>query len=120
MDIIIPMQPERVLKLGITAQKPMINYLQDIGLAKIYGLGKEALLNQAQKGEKVNTKYNEMKSRGLGDDIEKFTKATGIKTIVDIVSDRLNIPCGCARRRDQLNELIKYKVRNGRKGEKEI
>jgi len=29
-----------------------------------------------------------MKSRGLGDSIHKFTKATGIKKAVDIVSKR--------------------------------
>ena len=40
-------------------------------------------------------KTNKMKSRGLGDDIAKFTKATGIKTIVDRVSEGLNINCGC-------------------------
>jgi hypothetical protein len=28
-----------------------------------------------------------MKSKGLGDDIAKFTKATGIKTVVDKVSE---------------------------------
>jgi len=27
-----------------------------------------------------------MKSRGLGDSVEKFTKATGIKKVVDTVS----------------------------------
>ena len=50
-----------------------------------------------------------MKSRGLGDSIEKFTKATGIKTIVDRVSEGLNIPCGCEGRRDALNMLFPYK-----------
>ena len=33
-----------------------------------------------------------MKSKGFGDSVEKFTKATGIKTIVDNVSKGLNIP----------------------------
>ena len=33
-----------------------------------------------------------MKSRGLGDTIHKFTTATGIKTVVDHVSKGLNIP----------------------------
>jgi len=32
-----------------------------------------------------------MKSRGLGDDIEKVTKATGIKKMVDAVSQGLNV-----------------------------
>ena len=49
-----------------------------------------------------------MKSRGLGDDIAKFTKATGIKSIVDRVSQGLNIPCGCEGRRQALNNLVPY------------
>ena len=50
-----------------------------------------------------------MKSRGLGDDVAKFTKKTGIKTIVDKVSEGLNIPCGCEGRQDALNKLFPYK-----------
>ena len=44
-----------------------------------------------------------MKSRGLGDSIHKFTKATGIKRMVDTVSQGLNIPCGCEGRREAMN-----------------
>ena len=58
-----------------------------------------------------------MKSKGLGDSIEKFTKATGIKNIVDRVSEGLNIPCGCEGRRDALNILFPY---NNKKNEKKI
>ena len=47
-----------------------------------------------------------MKSRGLGDRIESFTKATGIKRIVDNVSQGLNIPCGCSQRKDYLNKMF--------------
>lgn len=50
-----------------------------------------------------------MESKGLGDSIEKFTKATGIKTFVDKVSDGLNIPCGCQQRKEKLNEVFPYK-----------
>ena len=50
-----------------------------------------------------------MKSRGLGDTVEKITKATGIKTVVDKVSEGLNIPCGCAARQAQLNKMFPYK-----------
>ena len=49
-----------------------------------------------------------MKSRGLGDTVHKFTKATGIKTVVDKVSQGLNIPCGCEGRRQALNILVPY------------
>jgi|TARA_E500000318_G_C3406928_1_gene152013 hypothetical protein len=47
-----------------------------------------------------------MKSRGLGDDIYKFTKATGIKKAVDFMSTSLNIPCGCEGRRKAMNTLF--------------
>mgnify|MGYP003128009849 CR=1 FL=1 len=53
-------------------------------------------------------KNNIMKSRGLGDSIHKFTKATGIKKMVDTVSSGLNIPCGCEGRRQALNNLVPY------------
>ena len=53
--------------------------------------------------------FNIMKSKGLGDSIEKFTKATGIKKVVNKVSEGLNIPCGCEGRRDAMNILFPYK-----------
>ena len=46
-----------------------------------------------------------MKS-GLGDKIESFTKATGIKKVVDKVSQGLNIPCGCQHRKEKLNKMF--------------
>jgi len=49
-----------------------------------------------------------MKSRGLGDSIAKFTKATGIKSVVDKVSSGLNVPCGCEARQKALNNLVPY------------
>ena len=49
-----------------------------------------------------------MKSRGLGDSIHKFTTKTGIKSVVDRVSKGLNIPCGCEARRNALNNLVPY------------
>ena len=50
-----------------------------------------------------------MESKGLGDTVEKFTKATGIKTVVDKVSQCLNIPCGCQHRKEKLNKIFPYK-----------
>jgi len=51
-----------------------------------------------------------MKSRGLGDSIEKFTKATGIKTVVKKVSRAAGVKdCGCDQRRDTLNRVFPYK-----------
>ncbi len=49
-----------------------------------------------------------MESRGLGDSIAKFTEKTGIKTIVDRVSDGLNLPCGCNNRQEWFNEKFPY------------
>jgi hypothetical protein len=50
-----------------------------------------------------------MESKGLGDTVEKITKATGIKTAVDVISKGLNIPCGCKHRKNKLNEIFPYK-----------
>ena len=55
-----------------------------------------------------------MKSRGLGDSIHKFTTKTGIKSMVDRVSQGLNIPCGCEGRRKAMNALFPYS-RGGKK-----
>jgi len=49
------------------------------------------------------------KSRGLGDSIEKFTKATGIKTVVDKVAKATGKDCGCDERRDSLNRRFPFK-----------
>tara|TARA_R110000824_G_scaffold60477_1_gene161621 strand:- start:34 stop:189 length:156 start_codon:yes stop_codon:yes gene_type:complete len=46
---------------------------------------------------------------GLGDKIESFTKATGIKKVVDTMSRGLNIPCGCAQRKNSLNQMFPSK-----------
>ena len=47
-----------------------------------------------------------MNSKGLGDRIESFTRATGIKKLVDTVSQGLNIPCGCQQRKETLNKMF--------------
>jgi hypothetical protein len=52
-----------------------------------------------------------MKSRGLGDSIEKFTRKTGIKGLVNKVSNGLNIPCGCEGRQKAMNTLFPYKYK---------
>jgi len=54
--------------------------------------------------------FMEDKSKGLGDSIEKLTKATGIKNIVDQVNKlRGKKDCGCGKRKDQLNKKFPYK-----------
>ena len=48
------------------------------------------------------------KSKGLGDSIQKITKATGIKKVVDTVSKIVKTPCNCGKRKDTLNRLFPY------------
>lgn len=56
-----------------------------------------------------SSKKNTMKSRGLGDDIAKITKATGIKAVVDKVSEATGVPCGCNERQKLLNKWFPKK-----------
>ncbi len=45
-----------------------------------------------------------MKSKGLGDDIEKYiTKPLGIKKVVDTVAKAVDKDCGCSGRKSVLN-----------------
>ena len=45
------------------------------------------------------------KSKGLGDTVEKFTKATGIKSLFDNVTRG---DCGCNKRKEKLNKKFPY------------
>ena len=47
-----------------------------------------------------------MKDKGLGDTIERFTKATGIKKMVDKVTGEKD--CGCNKRKNKLNSMFSY------------
>ena len=49
-------------------------------------------------------------SKGLGDDIEKITKATGIKKVVDTFAELTGIDCGCDARKAKLNKLFPKKT----------
>ena len=49
-----------------------------------------------------------MESKGLGDTIEKFTKATGLKVLVDFVL-KPEKDCGCNKRKVWLNKQFPYK-----------
>ena len=51
-----------------------------------------------------------MKSQGLGDSIEKFTKATGIKSLVQMGAKVVGKKdCGCNKRKETLNKVFPYK-----------
>lgn len=45
------------------------------------------------------------KSKGLGDTVAKFTKATGIEALV---KNTVGKDCGCKRRQQKLNEMFPY------------
>ena len=49
------------------------------------------------------------KPKGLGDTIEQITTATGIKSVVEKVSELTGIDCGCEERKEKLNALWSYR-----------
>jgi len=50
------------------------------------------------------------KSKGLGDSIEKITKATGIKSLTEIGFKYMGKKdCGCNKRKEALNKAFPYK-----------
>ncbi len=52
-----------------------------------------------------------MTSRGFGDTVEKFTKATGIKSVVNKVAKATGTPCNCGARKDTLNRMFPYDIK---------
>ena len=56
----------------------------------------------------MNKIVKKSKPKGLGDSIENLTKATGIKKVVDKVSEATGVPCGCRARKDALNRMFPY------------
>ena len=55
---------------------------------------------------------NSEKSKGLGDTIEKITKVTGIKKVVDKVNKATGKDCGCNKRKEALNRFFPYNNNN--------
>jgi hypothetical protein len=52
-----------------------------------------------------------MKSQGLGDSIEKFTTATGIKSFTQVLARNGVLGkkgCGCNKRKETLNKFFPY------------
>ena len=52
------------------------------------------------------------KPKGLGDTIEQITTATGIKAVVDKISEVTGIDCGCDERKELLNKIWTYRKPN--------
>ena len=51
-----------------------------------------------------------MKSRGLGDSIEKITKATGLRSLTQIAAKAVGLKdCGSDKRKAWLTEQVPYK-----------
>ncbi len=61
------------------------------------------------KQVKKTRKKRENRSKGLGDTIEKFTEKTGIKKVVEKVSEVTGIDCGCDERKAKLNKMFPYR-----------
>ena len=53
---------------------------------------------------------NNNRSRGLGDSIAKFTKATGINSLAQMGAKAVGKKdCGCNKRKEALNKAFPYK-----------
>lgn len=57
-----------------------------------------------QKKNETRRKFTE--SQGLGDTIQKLTKATGIEAITKFIFGE---DCGCAERQEKLNKIFPYR-----------
>ena len=60
---------------------------------------------------KLNFMQNDNnKSKGLGDSIEKITKATGLNSLAQMGANLLGKKdCGCNKRKEALNKAFPYK-----------
>jgi DNA-directed RNA polymerase specialized sigma24 family protein len=68
---------------------------------------KEILGENIHLYQNKRLKHKKMaKSKGLGDTIEKITKATGIKKLVELAANGKD--CGCNKRKEALNKLWSY------------
>jgi hypothetical protein len=49
-----------------------------------------------------------MRRKGLGDTVEAITKSTGIKKVVEKISEVTGRDCGCSKRKEYLNNKFPY------------
>jgi hypothetical protein len=49
------------------------------------------------------------KDKGFGDTLARIFTATGVKAVVDKISEVTGKDCGCSERQEALNELLPYK-----------
>tara|TARA_R100001510_G_C7655360_1_gene214459 strand:- start:782 stop:1108 length:327 start_codon:yes stop_codon:yes gene_type:complete len=97
---------EKVSRRGISVTPPTISSRHDTGLARSCGLARVEVLRAVPKeeGESINLEV----MKGLGDAVEKVTKATGVKYVVDRVSKATGKDCGCGQRKDSLNRQFPF------------
>ena len=68
------------------------------------------------KGDKRTKEYKQWlkdNPEGLGDTIEKITKATGIKKLVEKFTPK-GKECGCNERKEKLNKMFPYRLKSVR------
>ena len=66
-------------------------------------IGKTSTTETTNKSKRGRPKKN--KPKGLGDTIEQFTEATGIKKVVKAIAGD---DCGCDARKEKLNNIFPY------------
>ena len=70
----------------------------------------EAPKDKRTKAYKEWVKNHQKASEGLGDTVEKITKATGIKKVVEMFADGRD--CGCEDLKEKLNKMFPYQKPN--------
>jgi hypothetical protein len=70
-----------------------------------FSAGKIAQKLKIKKAEVLDI-LGDAANKGLGDKVEKFTEATGIKAVVESVAKALDTDCGCKARKETLNKLF--------------
>lgn len=48
------------------------------------------------------------KSQGLGDTVEKVTRATGVARAAEFIASKSKKDCGCLKRKEKLNNRFPY------------
>lgn len=71
---------------------------------------RRSLMGAISAGKDARNKPASTPSRGLGDTISKFTKATGIDKVAKFAAKAVGAEdCGCDGRAETLNKVFPYK-----------
>lgn len=71
---------------------------------------RRSLMGAVNAGKDLRNKPTSTPSRGLGDTIAKFTKATGIDKVAKFAAKTMGAEdCGCDGRAESLNKVFPYK-----------